>query len=103
MQAHLTALTLSLFPIPYTWGQRFSTFSTLFVTETMGLPEACALDILNRWRLVILCFYSQVEGTKTTIKDDLTEGVVTSICPFVDELRAVVDRTPVNMISCSVP
>lgn len=69
----------------------------------MGLPEACALEILNRWRLVIRHFYDRVEGTKTTIKDDLTEDVTTSIRPFVDELCVAVDRTPVNMISCSVP
>jgi len=61
------------------------------------------LDILNRWRLDILKFYRQVEDTTTTIKDDLTEDVVKSIRPFVDELYAAVDRTPVNMISRGVP
>ena len=100
---HLTALTSSLFPIPYTWRSRAYTFSAVFVPETRCLPEAPALDILNRWRLDILKFYRQVEDTTTTIKDDLTEDVVKSIRPFVDELYAAVDRTPVNMISRGVP
>ena len=80
--AHLGTLTSSLFPIPYSWYPRHSTFSTLFVSETLGLPEARALDILNRWRLTILRSYYLVEDTKTTIKDNLTEDVAKSIRPL---------------------
>ena len=85
-----------LFPVPH--HNRHHILERFI--NVVGLPELelQALSVLNEWRKVLRRLYQQPEGTRDTVDDDVTKGVVKDIRSFVDELYQSISDAPVEIV-----
>lgn len=63
------------------------------------LPNLPAIQVLNRWGLRIWDLYGEAEGSNLKVNHEVTIRALSLMMPFLAELDATLDSTPVMLVS----